>query len=177
MVMAADVDAAAAATGSVTSRVEMLEARAAIVELKHRYWRACDGKDPAAMRACFVADGADIDFGPLGRFDGADALVAIFERIALHRLDDGGYRMLDMHHGVHEELELTSPTTASGRWTLQFRQVDRAARTQRLAAIEYHDDYRIEEGSWRIARSHARELWSTLTPLSDATVIEEHVDG
>jgi hypothetical protein len=176
-VTGAEVEAAGPSDASLESRLHALEARTAIAELKHRYWRACDGKDPGAMRACFVDADADIDFGPLGRFAGADALVAIFERIALHRLDDGGYRILDMHHGMHEELELTSPTTACGRWTLRFRQVDRAARTERVAAIEYDDDYRLERDGWRIARSHARELWSVVTPLADTAVIEEHIDG
>lgn len=174
---AADVEeVASSSVASLAARVDAVEARTAITELKHRYWRACDGKDPRAMRACF-ADDAEIDFGPLGRFDGPDALVSSFERIALRRLDDGGYRILDMHHGMHEELELTSPTTAAGRWTLRFRQIDRAARTERIAAIEYHDDYRLEPQGWRIARSRAHELWSVVTPLAEAAVIEEHIDG
>lgn len=173
----ADVEVAGPSAASLATRLAALEARTAITELKHRYWRACDGKDPVTMRACFVDEGADIDFGPLGRFEGADALIAIFERIALRRLDDGGYRILDMHHGMHEEVQVTSPTAARGRWTLRFRQVDRAARTQRVAAIEYDDDYRLETDGWRIARSHARELWSVVTPLANTAVIEERIDG
>jgi hypothetical protein len=177
IVTAAGLETTGTSAASLARRLDAFEARTAITELKHRYWRACDAKDPVSMRACFVDEGADIDVGPLGRFGDADALVAIFERIALRRLDDGSYRILDMHHGMHEELELTSPTTASGRWTLRFRQVDRVARTQRVAAVEYDDDYRLGRDGWRIARSHARELWSVVTPLADTATIEEHIDG
>ncbi|EOM75130.1 hypothetical protein DW322_02960 [Rhodococcus rhodnii] len=47
----------------------------AVKELEHRYLRACDAKDAKAFRSCFIDSGASIDFGPLGAFDVADAIV------------------------------------------------------------------------------------------------------
>ncbi len=59
---------------TVEQRLARLEALEEIRMLKHRYFRACDAKDPEAMRRCFVAHGADIYYGPaLGSFDDADA--------------------------------------------------------------------------------------------------------
>jgi hypothetical protein len=31
--------------------------------------------------------------------------------------------VLDMHHGMHPEIEILSETGARGSWTLRFRQV------------------------------------------------------
>ena len=158
-------------------RVAAIEAREAIVALKHRYWRACDGKDPEGMRDCFLADGAEIDFGPMGRFDDVDALVDVYRRVALQR-HEHGYRILDMHHGMHPEIEVAaSATTASGRWTLRFRQIDRKTRTERVGAVEYEDEYQVEDGRWRIARSRARERWAIVRQLPDSAVIAEQIHG
>jgi hypothetical protein len=156
-------------------RLRLIEDRQAIIDLKHRYWRACDGKDPAGMRACFVARGAEIDFGPLGGLD-LDGLIDVYERIALQRHGDG-YRILDMHHGMHPVIEVASATEASGRWTMRFRQIDRVARTERVGAVEYDDAYRVENGRWRIARSQARELWAIVRPLPESAEITEKIHG
>jgi hypothetical protein len=161
---------------SSEQRLRRIEDRQAIVELKYRYLRACDGKDPAGMRACFVTSGAQIDFGPMGRFDGVDGLLDIYERVALRRHEEG-YRILDMHHAMHPVIEVSSETTASGRWTMRFRQIDVVARTERVGAVEYEDDYEVDDGRWRIARSHARELWAVTRPLPDSAVITEQIDG
>lgn len=160
----------AQAQNSLEERVATLEQVRAISELKYRYWRACDAKDPDGMRDCFVQHGAAIDYGPMGRYDDADGLVAVFTRIALHRLEDGRYAVLDMHHGLHPEITVDSSTRASGRWTLHFRQVDNARGTERVSAGEYEDEYLREDGRWRIAATTYRPSWSLERPLADARV-------
>ncbi|MGW5381260.1 SDR family NAD(P)-dependent oxidoreductase [Nocardia sp. NPDC003963] len=143
----------------------------AIEHLKYRYWRACDAKDPAGIRACFVETGADIDFGPLGRFD-ADGLTQVFQDIAL-RTHEGGHRILDMHHGMMPDITLLGAAEAVGSWTLRFTQLDLRARTQTLAAIEYDDRYVLENGEWRMSTCHSRTLWSVTQPLPpDATITD-----
>lgn len=156
-------------------RLAALEAGQQIIELKHRYWRACDGKDPDGIRACFVPD-ATIDLGPLGTIDGVEGLITIYSAIALRRGDDGSYRVLDMHHGMHPEIELTSDVEARGRWSLRFRQLDLDARTERVGAIEYDDRYRWVDGAWRIAASRAHELWALVRPLPEDATITETID-
>lgn len=164
------------ADGDLRDRLERLEERERIRSLKHRYLRACDAKDVAAMRACFVDGPADLDYGPLGHFDRADELVAVFEGIALERSTDG-YRVLDMHHAVHDDIDLDGDGRARGRWTLRFRQLDREQRTETLAAIEYEDRYVRREGAWRIAASRARLLWSLIRPLPEEVVVIDAIDG
>ncbi|GAA3679434.1 hypothetical protein GCM10022237_43330 [Nocardioides ginsengisoli] len=155
----------------VTDRLARLEAVAAIKALKHRYLRACDAKDPVGFRAAFVADGAVLDYGDrIGRFEGADALVGVFEAIALRRVD-GRYAVLDMHHALHADIEVVGATEATGRWTLRFRQVDLVAQVERVSAIEYDDGYLVEDGEWRIARSAVTTLWTLEQPLAEGFAV------
>ena len=123
--------------------------RLAIEQLKYRYWRACDAKDPEGFRACFVAEGGVLDYGPLGRTD-PDTMAGVFRRIALATAPDGGPRILDMHHGLMPAITVegggpgSPPTRATGTWTLQFRQVDRMRGTEYLATGRYDDVYVVE---------------------------------
>ncbi|TAM88516.1 MAG: nuclear transport factor 2 family protein [Jatrophihabitans sp.] len=157
---------------SLDDRVAALEHVQAITALKYRYWRACDAKDPDAMRECFVRRGARIEYGPMGSYDDVAGLIDIFTRIALRRLDDGRWAVLDMHHGLHPQITVRPDGTATGRWTLQFRQVDNERGTERLSAGEYEDEYAREDGQWRIAATTYRVRWGIERPLADAAVTQ-----
>ncbi|QDQ96255.1 nuclear transport factor 2 family protein [Tomitella fengzijianii] len=158
---------------ALEERVAKLEARDAIVALKHRYLRACDAKDPEGFRAAFIAKGAVIDYGPLGRFEDADGIAAVYRTIALEKVDEA-YVVLDMHHGLHPDIRLTGPDSATGQWTLRFRQVDRRAGTESVSAIEYDDEYAVEDGEWKMSACRSRILWTITRPLSDAAVTDVH---
>ena len=160
-------------TPSLEERIAALEAVEEIKRLKYRYLRACDRKQPEEFRACFVASGAVLDYGEkLGQFRDADGIRAVFEAIALKQVD-GHYVVLDMHHAVHPDIRVTSPTTAEGEWSLRFRQVNTERRTETVGAVEYSDSYEVEDGQWRIRRCAVRELWTMTTPLPEGT----HVRG
>ncbi len=149
---------------------------AAIERLKYRYWRASDATDADAFRGCFVRDGTRIDYGPMGTFDDADALTDIFRRVALHKVD-GRFAILDMHHGMHPDITLTSETTATGRWSLRFRQVNLLDRTETVMLGEYNDEYVVEDGEWEIAASKLTERWRMRQPLSPDVEITEGTFG
>lgn len=151
-------------------RLDDLDRIEVIKQLKHSYWRACDRKDPKGFRDCFIASGARIDYGPLGAFDDAEPMAAIFAQVALHRVD-GEYVIFDMHHGLHPEITLTSDTTATGRWTLKFRQVNLLDRTETVMTGEYDDEYVVEGGTWKMSASTLTERWSVTRPLGDNAVI------
>ena len=160
-------------------------ARVAIEQLKYRYWRACDAKDPRGFRECFVASGGVVDFGPLGRTD-PDTMVGIFEQIALATAADGGPRILDMHHGFMPSITIepagshggapgepgttAEPTRATGTWTLQFRQIDRDKGTETLSTGEYSHVYVVENGRWVMAECLFTPGWSVTRELTGATV-------
>lgn len=128
---------AAPPSPSLAERVARLEARQEIEELKYRYLHACDHKDPEEFRACFISEGADIDYGELGAFATVDDLVALFSRIAAARGGEGGHIVLDMHHALHPQITFHSPTEAA--WPLdvalpadQPRRGDRAGDVRRV---------------------------------------------
>ncbi|MFI6223204.1 nuclear transport factor 2 family protein [Nocardia salmonicida] len=99
-------------------------------------------------------------------------MAAVFASIALRRVD-GKHTILDMHHGVHPDITVGEDDTASGRWTLRFRQVDLVERTETVATGEYADEYLVENGHWKIATCHFRQLWAITRPLDDACRITQ----
>ena len=153
-------------------------AREAIEQLKYRYWRACDAKDPRGFRECFVASGGVVDFGPLGRTD-PDTMVGIFEQIALATAADGGPRILDMHHGFMPTITIGGrprrrpgspappPAHPGHRHLTRFRQIDRDKRTEALSTGEYW--IHVENGRWVMASACSR-LAGRSRELTGATV-------
>lgn len=152
---------------SLEQRIAELEAVRAIEALKYRYWRACDAKDPVAFRRCFIRRGAIIDYGPMGQFDDADDLTAVFIRVALSTDDDGQPLILDMHHGMHPDITVLDATSARGNWSMRIRQLDLVKRTEKVSSIEYEDTYLVEGGAWLMSTTRARVLWSMTRPLGE----------
>ncbi|NUS93726.1 MAG: nuclear transport factor 2 family protein [Nocardia sp.] len=146
-------------------RITLLETIEAIKALKHRYFRACDAKDPVRFRECFVSQGSVLDYGELGVSD-ADGMASVFETIALRQVD-GRHMVLDMHHGLHPDITVHADGTAAGRWTLQFRQVNLLDHTDSLSTGEYDDSYVLEDGRWKIAVSRFRRIWSITRPVDE----------
>lgn len=157
---------------SLEDRIARIEAVEAIKALKYRYWRACDAKDAAGFRASFIKHGAVIDFGQVGAFPDADGIAAVFTAVALEKID-GEYNVLDMHHGLHPDIRLTGEGTAEGEWTLRFRQVNLRAGTEKVSAIEYADEYAVEDGQWKVSKCVAKVLWAMHRPLAEGTAISQ----
>jgi len=148
----------------LAERIARLEAIEDIKALKHRYLRACDAKDPKEFRACFIASGASIDYGRLGAFSDADGMAQVFERIALQKVD-GRNVILDMHHAMHPDIDVHGETSASGRWTLKFRQVNLLEGTETVTTGEYDDEYVVEDGRWKMSKCHFTRYWSITRPI------------
>lgn len=158
---------------SLEERIAALEAIEKIKALKYRYLRACDRKDPATFRDCFVREGASIDYGPrIGRFDDADGIVEVFRRVGLQQVE-GKYVILDMHHAMHPVIELINENEATGTWSLRFRQVNLVNRTEQVSAIEYDDRYEVEDGQWRIRSCRVSTLWTLEQPLPEGFSVQE----
>ncbi|GEE02269.1 bile-acid 7-alpha-dehydratase [Gordonia spumicola] len=157
---------------TTSAQIATLTAISDITALKHDYWRACDEKDVDGFRDSFIASGAVIDYGPLGSFDDAAPMVAIFERVALAKVD-GRYAVLDMHTGGHPHITVTGPDTARGRWSLRFRQIDTVGRTETVSTGVYDDEYLREDGVWRMSVCRFTQHWSVRRPLGDDAVVTE----
>lgn len=130
---------------SIEDRLERLEAESDIRRLKARYWNACDTKDVAAVRACFVEE-AELVYPPLGAF-GLDGLIEIFSAIAV------GTPVVDVHHGHNAEINVIDADTAEARWSLGFSTYNPETQTYRTIAGLYHDRYVRTPSGWRIAYS------------------------
>ncbi len=125
-------------------RLRALEDVEAIRALKARYLASADGKDPAGMRACFVDGPARIDFGAVGSFDRADPLVEVFRQIGCHDY------MVEMHHGVNPQIELTGADTAKAHWGLHYQLINTRENSLTQLGAYYDDEYRRTAQGWKI---------------------------
>jgi uncharacterized protein (TIGR02246 family) len=125
------------------ARLAALEDVEAIKRLKYRYWRCLDTKAWDEMAGCFAADATVSYGGGAYAFAGRDAIVAFLAR-ALGRAS-GSH---GVHHGHHPEIELTSPTTARGRWSLYNYLLNPGQERGVREAAYYDDQYVKVDGRW-----------------------------
>ena len=122
----------------------------AIKQLKARYFRTMDTKDWAAMRQVFTDDVVmDTTDSGGGVIAGADEFIAFLRDVLAGNVT--------VHHGHMPEIELTSPSTATGIWAMEDL-IRWADGTELRGYGHYHEEYRREGGAWRIARCRLERL-------------------
>jgi hypothetical protein len=127
----------------------------AIKQLKARYFRTMDTKDWSGMREVLTDDVIIDTTGSGGTVvTGADAFLAFLQS----RLHDA----ITVHHGHTPEIELTSPTTASGIWALQDLIIGPDG-TRLQGYGHYHERYEKVAAEWRIAHSTLTRLHIEIT--------------
>jgi hypothetical protein len=114
----------------------------AIKQLKGRYERAADTKDLALLRTTVTDDFfCDTGGGGMGATTGIEPF--------LDRLRSNP-DVIATHHACLPEIELTSPSTATGIWAVHVM-----VRTPDGGGMDgyghYHDAYVKEDGSWRLS--------------------------
>ncbi len=122
----------------------------AIKRLKARYFRTMDTKDWQEMRQVF-ADDVVVDTSASGGsvVSGADEFIAFLEPVLREAIT--------VHHGHMPEIEITSPSTATGIWALQDVIVwSDGTRLQGYG--HYHETYERVDGEWRIKSSTLTRL-------------------
>lgn len=127
----------------------------AIKQLKARYFRTMDAKDWPGMRQVFTDDVViDTTASGGGVVTGADEFLSFLEP-ALHGA-------ITVHHGHMPEIEITSPSTATGIWALQ--DVIVWPDGSRLVGYgHYHETYALVRGEWRIRSSTLTRLHMEFT--------------
>lgn len=141
---------------SLAARLQVLEDKEEIRRLKSRYLRACDLKQPEAVRDCFLPTGVKIAYQGFPLFEKREDFVATFESMACQ----GG--VYDIHHATNWDIELIGTDEARGLWSLNFRTILTGPRQVTRLAVEYDDIYRRQDGRWWIAESVSR-VTSVLT--------------
>jgi len=157
-------------TTALEARLEALESLEAIRALKARYLACCDAKDPVGMRACFADGPVAIDYGVVGQFDRADALVEIFRQIGCHP------HMVEMHHGVNPQITLRSADHADGRWGLHYQLINTNEGTLTQLGAYYEDEYRKTTAGWKITATRC-VVTSTLVLKLGAEAVQSLVIG
>lgn len=132
-------------TRQIERRLQALEDIEAVRALKTRYLASCDAKDPQGMRACFADGPVHIDYGRVGTFDRADALVKVFTELACHE------HMVELHHGVNPQIEVLDENRARGKWGLHYFLIDTKTKSLTQLGGYYEDEYRKTNGAWKIS--------------------------
>ena len=145
------------------SRLRKLEDADAIRALKARYFFCCDRKDPKGMRACFADGKVHIDYGALGTFDNADALVKIFTEIGCHDF------MVEMHHGMNPQIEVQDEIHARGKWSLHYFLINTQQKSLTQLAGYYEAEYRRLNGQWKISSTKFTPTSTLAMDLSEVT--------
>jgi uncharacterized protein (TIGR02246 family) len=114
----------------------------AINQLKARYFRRMDTKDWDAMRDVF-ADDVVMD----STASGGNVMTGGDECIEFLRETIGD--VMTVHHGHMPEIELTSPTTATGIWAMEDM-LRWPNGTELHGYGHYHETYEKTDGTWRI---------------------------
>ena len=134
------------------ARIQQIEDREAIKEVKARYFRLVDEKDWDAWRRLFTDD-ASFDFGDGNVIEGADTFVASVRGM----VEDGpAGRARTVHHGHMPELTFESPTEAHGSWVLaDYLEWEPDPETGVRRGVRGYghevETYRKVDGEWKIA--------------------------
>ncbi len=122
----------------------------AIRRLKARYFRTMDTKDWDGMRQVFTDD-VVVDTSEAGGdvVSGADAFITF--------LQDALAGTITVHQGHMPEIDVTSPTTATGIWALNDI-VMWPGGTRLDGYGHYHETYEKVAGAWRIKSSKLTRL-------------------
>lgn len=131
-------------------RLQRLEDDRAIRDLKARYLRACDTKDPDTVRDTLLPVGAVIAYDGFPAFDNREDFVAIYRQMGCVP------GIFDIHHGANGIIDVESGSRATGRWSLFFHNINLASRTLTQMGVEYDDVYVKQDGRWYIATTRSR---------------------
>ena len=130
-----------------------LEAIELIKQLKARYFRFLDTRNLEGLQTVFTSDatasfiGGDYDF----QLTGWEQLEAFYKKSFTGQ-------SFGMHNGHHPEI-CVDGDTATGIWYLQDIFVSLEHNMTIMGSALYDDEYRLEDGQWRIARTGYKRLW------------------
>ena len=108
---------------SLEQRIAALEAIEAIRQLKARYFRACDTKQPGEVVQCFAPGEIELRYGRIGNFSDREHMVAVFSELACRD------HIVEMHHGQNPRIEMLDADNATGVWGLYYYLIDTRQQT------------------------------------------------
>lgn len=136
---------------------EQLTALEELRGLKARYFRFIDTKDFVSLPSVFSEDYVYADDAKERIISGRDAFVQF--------IVDRHTNSVSVHHGYMPELELLSDTEARGIWAMTDFVILPSSANGRLVqrgSGHYHEQYRKENGVWKIAHTHLTRIWLSI---------------
>ena len=124
-------------------RIRALEDIEAIKELKSKYWRCVDSKQFEEQANCLTEDGIFELPDAKKRLQGRKAIVQFL-------MENLGESIVSVHRGHNHEIEITSDTTAKGKWRLNDVIYNIPANTAFSGWGFYEDEYVKEQSEWKI---------------------------
>ncbi|OCC25498.1 hypothetical protein MB02_02355 [Croceicoccus estronivorus] len=137
--------------------------------LKHRYFRGIDTADADLLSGLFTDDlavdyrGGNYRVSLTGRENMLEFLANSFHSEAVA-----------MHHGHMPEITLTGEDTATGIWYLEDIFINLMNQTHTIGSAIYKDEYRRENGQWKIARTEYDRIFELITPIADSAELTSH---
>jgi len=129
---------------TLESRIARLEAESDIQKLRYRYWFAILDKNVDALVQCFTPD-AFLEYGMGIELSGTDKIKEFFDMILLS--ED---LALQMPRGANGIVNLTSETTAEGRWLVQVVMLRHSEKVGSRINVQYFERYEKIDGEWKI---------------------------
>lgn len=150
----------------MTSALEDIEL---IRRLKYRYCRCIDTANIEELRELFTEDAAVCYVGGSYRFE-AQGRETILEALsyAFHA------EAIALHHVNHPEIDLISPTEASGVWYLKDWFLDLRRKIITDGSALYRDRYLKRDGRWQIHYASYERIYEIVTPVTETPNITAH---
>jgi SnoaL-like protein len=146
-----------------------LEDIEAIKRLKYRYCRCIDTANIKELAELFTEDASVRYVGGSYLFE-AQGRDKIIEAIgyAFHA------EAIAFHHVNHPEIDLVSPTEATGVWYLKDWFLDLRHKIITDGSSLYRDTYVKQNGKWLIKRATYERIFEIVTPFEQAPNITAH---
>ena len=141
--------------------LKKMEEVEAIKQLKYRYIRAIDQKLWDVMENCFTPDATSSYSGGKYAFDGRDAIMKFLTE-SMSRPT-----FLSSHRVHQPEIELTSPTTATGTWAMDDWVIDEQHGITIHGAAFYKDRYVKVGGEWKIEHTGYERTFEEMAPRKE----------
>jgi hypothetical protein len=138
----------------------------AIKRLKYRYCRCLDEKRWDELGECLTDDATTAYGDGKYSFQGRAAILGFLK-------DALGPASRISSHRVHQpEIDLTSPTTATGVWALEDVVIETAGNITIRGAAFYRDEYVKIGGAWRIKSTGYSRLYEEMESRADTPSLQ-----